>query len=249
MRLFRVTKYNPKYRNSEGHYLPDEWTCPSEVGKVFNGNTFTKKQYFEIENKYIEAIVSVLQFENLDHLRITNLCTDYCEENLADKTHLWLVEKEFTDIELFEDKPVLVSELPILLKMIFRNFIWCKLEINNLFYLSVEWDFYMFIATPNCNRDTFNEAQETGLFVEEVDSTFSPHNGMFQIDYGRKNTDLVEGEVSLENMSVEKIKSGLSLSDEHTGSHNFEITNDNCSMFLSEMKFDFDKFDYYLFSE
>ena len=39
---WRVTKYNPKFRDEFGHYtLIEEWTCPSQIGKTINGKKFT----------------------------------------------------------------------------------------------------------------------------------------------------------------------------------------------------------------
>ncbi len=38
---YRVTKYNPAYRNEQGWYLKDDWTCYSEVGVRSNGEIFT----------------------------------------------------------------------------------------------------------------------------------------------------------------------------------------------------------------
>lgn len=62
---WRITKYNPIFRNENGHYLLDEWICPSEIGKVLNGDLFTLENYLLIENAYIETIIEFLNEKNI----------------------------------------------------------------------------------------------------------------------------------------------------------------------------------------
>ncbi|QSX06726.1 hypothetical protein JYG23_04550 [Sedimentibacter sp. zth1] len=55
--MWRITKYNPQYRDSYGAYLKDEWTSLSDVGKQYDGKVFTKDEYLEYERLYIESII------------------------------------------------------------------------------------------------------------------------------------------------------------------------------------------------
>lgn len=38
---FEVMKYNPKYRDSYGSYLKDEWTSYSDISELFDGVVLT----------------------------------------------------------------------------------------------------------------------------------------------------------------------------------------------------------------
>ena len=49
---FEVMKYNPKFRNLEGHYLKKEWT-EFEIGKIFDGVELIYEDYKVVEDKYI----------------------------------------------------------------------------------------------------------------------------------------------------------------------------------------------------
>lgn len=57
MFCWRITKYNPKYRdNNTGYYLKDEWTFYSQIGGEFEGKIFTRKEYLKIEDTYIQSV-------------------------------------------------------------------------------------------------------------------------------------------------------------------------------------------------
>ncbi len=53
---YRVTKYNPKYRDSNGHYHNDEWTSFSCVGEEV-----ALEEYLKVENSYIQSAVNFLE--------------------------------------------------------------------------------------------------------------------------------------------------------------------------------------------
>ena len=52
MFVFRVTKYNPAYRDRRGSYLRDEWTSGDNIGRVFTGEVLTPDAYQRVEDVY-----------------------------------------------------------------------------------------------------------------------------------------------------------------------------------------------------
>ena len=39
MYKYRITKYNPKYRNNKGHYLiKNEWSAISDINEEYDGD-------------------------------------------------------------------------------------------------------------------------------------------------------------------------------------------------------------------
>ncbi len=73
MYKYRISKYNPIFRNSAGKYMNDEWTSISDIGKIYNNKKFTQNEYIEIENKYISAIMLVVKKMNIDKMQVNNL--------------------------------------------------------------------------------------------------------------------------------------------------------------------------------
>jgi len=232
MKNYRITKYNPENRNSDGHYQVDEWTCPSEVGKVINGSTFEKKDYFEIESRYVEAVITFMESMSIGRLRIVNLNTNYMNEFFAEKENHWLMDNKFKEIELFEDKSVDIIEVAALIKMNLRNFMGCRLEIAGEFRVRFGFDYYMYIRSTDFNSEALRKVKRIGLFVEELKSSINNPNYEFYVSSGKKDQEFVEDEYPLTNMSCDKIRATLGFSIEHPCNHCFEITKDNCSIFV-----------------
>ena len=246
MNRYSITKYNPANRNDNGHYLVDEWTCPSEVGKIFNGLMFKDTDYFAIESKYVNAVIKILKSRSISSLRIVNLSTDYMNKFFLDPSFQWLMACKFKEIELYEDKSVHISEIEIIIRMILRNFIDCSLEIDGVFKLFFGYDFYMNLNISYCDKNVFDEIEASGLFVDCFGSTPHEINYEFTIQYGRKTQEFIEEEILLTNITRENIRAGLGYSVEHPCNHSFKINKSNCSIFSDIIEFDFENNDYSL---
>ena len=48
MFCWRITKYNPDYRNKKGHYLLDAWTEHSDIGRSYDGKKATFLEHHEL---------------------------------------------------------------------------------------------------------------------------------------------------------------------------------------------------------
>ena len=107
---FRITKYNPRLRNKSGHYLIDEWTEYSDIGKSFNGIILTMNEYRNFENRYINSAIMMLTEAGIDEMIVENL-----ENNKGSKG-------------IRNNQLVPIGEIPIVIKSILRNKYWCKLR-------------------------------------------------------------------------------------------------------------------------
>ena len=68
----RLSKYDPKYRR-KGNYAKDDWTAVSDIGKVFDdGIKFTKRQYLECEQRYVDCILELLRRCGQEKFNITS---------------------------------------------------------------------------------------------------------------------------------------------------------------------------------
>lgn len=55
MKQYRVTKYNPAFR-IDGKYTRNEWTSISDIGKNYDGETFTLSAYEKVESHYTLSV-------------------------------------------------------------------------------------------------------------------------------------------------------------------------------------------------
>ncbi len=148
MNEFRITKYDPSKRNSEGNYLDqDEWTCFSEVGKKLS-----MEEYELVESKYIQAAVDFIG-NDIENIKAINI------ENHGDE--------DISDLSI----PMTLGLFRKILQNILRNNYWCSLESNDSF-VHIGWDYYMFVGCMEKDLDIIKQTEKNGLYVEECESPY-----------------------------------------------------------------------------
>ena len=189
---WRVTKYNPKFRDEFGHYtLIEEWTCPSEIGKTINEKEFTLDEYLRVEAAYINSVIKFMEESNVDSLRILQLECNVSEEDKKSP----LYEKGFEKLVLKEDSVIDKNEIHLICKMVLRNFLWCNLYSKE-FFVHFGWDYYMYIGSNvNCLSAT-RFAANNGLFVERCTSPYfiAEDETVKEIQWSEMGNALIMGE-------------------------------------------------------
>lgn len=123
---YRITKYNPLYRDSEGRYLKDEWTDFSCVGYVFNGEKLTFEDYVYVEQEYIRCILEIINLLKIDVSKLKIVGIEKYEK--CEWKNGFLKDKN----------------LELLLQDCLRRRIWCKI-IGKKFQIHFGYDYYMYI--------------------------------------------------------------------------------------------------------
>jgi hypothetical protein len=70
---YRVTKYNPAFRDQRGAYTKVEWTMFRKIGQTFSGVVLTSAEYERVEDAYIQAALSFLRESGLPSMRVAGL--------------------------------------------------------------------------------------------------------------------------------------------------------------------------------
>lgn len=170
---YRVTKYDPAKRASDGTYLDQqEWTSPGDIGKSANGYTLTPADYLLTEARYVRAILRFFEASGLQHLRVTGLANRDTPEELEDlkRDQPALYEPAFASAQFREDQTVGEAEISLLGKMNLRDILECSMEINGKFFVHFGWDYYMYIG---CQAECMSAASGTeadGMYVEPFTS-------------------------------------------------------------------------------
>lgn len=166
MKHYRITKYNPKYRNKAGHYIRDEWISFSDIGQVFNGEVFSLDEYLDIEEKYCTAVNLFMECCEADNLILTSV--EYFNEKLS---KLYPVSTKSIHKKVKNGNSYSRSEINDICKLILRENIWGKLSSSNM-YVHFGYDYYMYIGVEADCIKTLMKIEEDGLFVEEVMSPY-----------------------------------------------------------------------------
>lgn len=249
---WRVTKYNPDFRDENGYYtIAEEWACPSEIGIFINGKEFTVNEYLQVEAAYINSIIKFMEESNIDSLRILQLEKMISEEDRTSP----LYEPKFEKLVLKEDLMVNKNELRLICKMVLRNFIWCKLYSKDQFFIHFGYDYYMYIGSNvNC-QSAIRFAESNGLFVEPCTSPdfFSEEETTRMIQWNEIDDEdkRVIGEEELVSIPLDEYRRIFNLSAEHPVIGYFEIEKEQMGFFQTFLEhiMDFDKYEYSFYGE
>jgi hypothetical protein len=156
---YRVTKYDPRNRDEAGHYLHDEWTSYSDIGKSFQGTILTVDDYTRVENAYVEVALAFMLESKSDGLRISCLETrdGYHESGLV----------------LVLGAEVRSDQIKQVCRLCLQDKIWCKLEGDGGRFIHFGWDYYMYLGVPIPCENAQALARQLRLFVEPFES---PHH-------------------------------------------------------------------------
>ena len=160
MNSWRITKYDPVNRDTDGNYLDlEDWTCFSEVG-----TKVSMEEYQVMEEKYLNAITTIMAEMGLNRLYVNALeqWSDEVENQNANEflTKIWV------------GKAVTVQEVRKLVQLTLRNAIWCKLGIKKQFFVHFGYDYYMYIGASKDCTEAKEVVKETGLFIEDFKSPY-----------------------------------------------------------------------------
>ena len=166
MNSWRISKYNPAFRNERGAYLKDEWTSVSDIGKSFDGEVLTLEEYRRIESAYVSTALSFLSETGLEALTIKKLETyGILELRVGD---LWGIT---FDPKLCREGMVISGDtLTDVCRLVLREVIWCNLESDNSFHINFGFDYYMYVSSSIRCEKSIAYGKQQGLFVEDMET-------------------------------------------------------------------------------
>jgi hypothetical protein len=168
MNSWRITKYNPSFRDEHGAYLKDEWTSVSDVGKSFDGELLTFDKYREVEDAHVSTALSLVSEAGLAALTVM-----YLEAHNVDTAKAKDLLGITFDPKLVRTGMELSGEaLSDLCRLVLREVLWCKLESANGFYLHFGYDYYLYVGSPASSERSVAYGKRAGLYVEKMESPY-----------------------------------------------------------------------------
>jgi hypothetical protein len=165
---WRITKYDPQYRNHQGTFLREEWTSYSDIGKSYNNVNFNYQDYLDVETLYINAIQSIMACCGISSLKIVALekpqKINPDEHTTNEMLTLFKTVKEGDSIDQ--------STIKDFCRLILREQLWCKLIADQKMYVHFGYDFYMYIGSSLPCDGTIALIKDSGLFVEPFKSPY-----------------------------------------------------------------------------
>lgn len=151
---YRVTKYDPKYRNAEGHYTREEWTFFAQVGKRVAGRRVTMAEYLQAETKYLQVLDAMLREAGVARLQLRDVWT-------GTRLRIWSKPRTIT----------LRTALSFA-RLSLREQVGGVLVAPWRAYVHFGWDYYMYVGLARPTPAALELATTLGLFAEPCPSPY-----------------------------------------------------------------------------
>ena len=168
MHQYRITKYNPIYRDNNGFFKHDEWTSVTDTNIFNKSSSITFNDYMVIENDYINVVKHIMSINGTDRLevklkehRANRLNYPDCDEN---KIVSFLTETKW-------DQPIYGDDIEFLVKLCLREEVWCKLE-NTYMFAHFGYDYYMYVGSARELKSGEIKIIAPNLFQEDMSSPY-----------------------------------------------------------------------------
>jgi len=164
MHHFRITKYDPQFRDEQGGYLRDEWIGASQIGEAFVDGVLTESEYRRVEGLYASAACLLWMESGQPPLQIQGLETSAPFGLPPQLDTLY-------DVGFAGWRPVNGEFIPgaqlleAVVRWCLRSFGWCQLVAPG-FYVNFGYDFYMYVGTTDSVDSARRAITSSGLFVE-----------------------------------------------------------------------------------
>lgn len=174
MYSWRITKYNPKFRDENGSFINQEWISYYDIGKSFGNYVLTFNDYLEIENAYVSTVLLCMNSLGIAELTAKDLeIYKSLSEIKKDPSDIYVADIIEMYNSLKEGLKLNKYRVDYVCRLILREYVWCKLECNNLFMVHFGYDYYMYICSEYyCVDVLMDVAKKRCLYIEEMDSPY-----------------------------------------------------------------------------
>jgi hypothetical protein len=151
---YRVTKYDPAFRDRVGRYLREEWTSFGDIGQSFGGVVLTCEEYLRVEDDHIETVSAFLR-----------------EAGCGNLVAVGVENHRSCPAAPAEGDRLAGPRLEDAIRQLLRAEFWCRLEGDDCF-LHFGCDYYLYVGVPSPCPQACLLASRSGLFVEEFASPY-----------------------------------------------------------------------------
>ena len=173
MYKYRISKYDPQFRNDHGVYQKIEWTSYWDIGNIYDGKVLKKEDYLKVEEQYSNTVLKVLENSGTIAVVIEDLELNYTINKMKEMFSLrgldLSTEDELIINSLRNNLMIKVSALSSYIKLILRECFWCKLTDTVLLnQVEFGYDFYVYISCNNVPKTIVNNCRDEGIFIEKM---------------------------------------------------------------------------------
>lgn len=176
MKKYRISKYDPQFRNDNGFYEKEEWTSYSDIGKIYEGRVMQTEDYLNIEKQYCNVIISILEQCHVDSLIICDLelysaWNDIRKQFQKKGLRPENIQKEIVKT-IRDGKRIAAKSLEEYFKLILRECFWCAfIDENKTVRVEFGYDYYAYVFCSTIREEYIIECKRKGIFIEQLPTT------------------------------------------------------------------------------
>lgn len=173
-----VVKYNPEYYSEKGYYTKDEWGCMGDVGRVYDEHLLTLDEYLDVEQKYIDAVIRVMELTNCRYLTVSFLgdtvvsTKNSIRKMLSEENRFLQYDKVLYDsfMNLIEGKRIFKANIPYVVSLNLREYTYTALtNFQKGLEIHFGYDYYIYFNTKFPIDILRGEIRKIGLFLDPED--------------------------------------------------------------------------------
>jgi hypothetical protein len=167
MEWWRISKYDPAFRDRNGVYQRDEWTSVTDIGRTFDDSTLDLQTYLATEAAYVASVHEFMVDASVTTLQVVGLEPPSLLEVLGNYGFLDAADLQRLVGDLDDGMEVSGAEIDRICRLNLRNVLWCRLEDPDHFVVEVGHEYYLHLGTTAPSQRAISRTHELGLFVEE----------------------------------------------------------------------------------
>lgn len=243
---WRVSKYDPAFRDASGRYLRDEWIGPAQIGEEFPDGVLTREEYLRVESLLTAAVLLLWRACGEPPLQIRAL-------EGPGMFGLPPASDELDDVGFEGWRPANGEYVPgglvgAMVRWCLRDLGWCQLDGDG-FCVHFGYDFYLWVGTREPADAARREIAASGVFVEPSSARIREDSPRaFVVEACRIGDNLLDHEIALTGLSAEAIAHLWPEVPALVGYRHRTIDADLASRIAryAEIPFDFERFTYVL---
>lgn len=170
-----IVKYKPEFYNEKGHYTKSEWTGRWGVGRVYDGHLVTLEEYLEVEQKYVDAVVKIMNLTECKYLTVSYMedtvqTTKESILEMLDRKNPFLQYDKLlynSYMKLYEGRRFDVIGIPDVIRLNLRGYTYTALtNLHKKLEIHFGFDYYMHFNTKFPSDILREEIRKIGLYLD-----------------------------------------------------------------------------------
>lgn len=165
-----IVKYSPENYNENGVYTKDEWISRSDIGTVYEGKPFTLEEYLDVEQRYVNVVLSVMKATNCKYMTIQYLEADkaYITKQIKASKFRKIDSRLLSSVPLLEkNERISSTKISDILRLALREYIYVVLSNKEHgVFVKFGYDYYLNVSCSLSNDVLEDIVRKEGLFLD-----------------------------------------------------------------------------------